>query len=93
MSLVPNPEYQDDWLVISQLYQQNPGAWTPISHIHQNSAEEQPHLSVYYKSTHTKPIYVYYHIYGYIKNQFIITHITRQNKDKTIQTVAEFKTF
>ena len=69
------------------IFADNPSRFKIFSGIHQNSPTDQLHMSV---SVQMPWRNYNIHIYGYIRNSFLITHITMMDLDKSVQTIAEF---
>ena len=86
-SLKATTKYNETWIIYQTLFADSPGRFELISPLHQNTKEDRLHISVSLSTLHFKATF---HIYGYIKNHFIITEITRSTRDG-IMTVAEFE--
>lgn len=75
--------------MLQSIYADSPNRFKVISGIHQNNVADQLHLSIVVQlqwRTYTL------HIYGFIRNSFIISHITMMEQDKSVHTIAEFIT-
>lgn len=86
-SLKATAKYNETWILYQTLFADSPGRFELISPLHQNSKEDRLHISVSLSTLHFKATI---HIYGYIKNHFIITEITRSTRDG-YATIAEFE--
>ena len=86
-SLKATAQYNETWIIYQTLFADSPGRFQLISELHQNTREDRLHISVSLTTLH---FVATFHIYGFIKNHFVITDITRSTKDGII-TVAEFE--
>ena len=87
-SLKPLSQYKHTFYLYQELYHLSPESFRITAHIHSNSVEDTPHISVTYQS----PRFGYrkFHINGnIIKNAFHIRSITVMLEGK-ISTIAEF---
>jgi hypothetical protein len=86
-SLKATAKYNESWIIYQTLFADSPGRFELISPLHQNTKEDRLHISVSLITLHFRATF---HIYGYIKNHFIVTDITRSTRDG-VMTVAEFE--
>lgn len=73
--------------MLQSIFADNPSRFKIISGIHQNSPTDQLHLSVVVQLQWRSYTI---HLYGYVRNLFLLTHITMMEQDRSVQTIAEF---
>ncbi len=83
----PKSEFMYNWNMFQTLYESAPERFRVISGLHSNELTDPLHYSVEVTGAFNWKTRL--HVYGYWKSHFVITHVTRLEREGPV-TLAEF---